>query len=61
MTKSTYGRKELTEGLLMALEAESMIIMVVSMAAGRQVWCWGKGLHPQAADKKGKTGGGMSF
>lgn len=61
MTKSTYGREDLTEGLCMALEAESMIIMVRSMATGRQAWCLGKGLHPQAADKKGKTGGGMSF
>lgn len=60
MTKSTYGRKDLTEGLFMALEAESMV-MVGSMVAGRQAWCWGKGLHPQAANKKGKTGGAMSI
>lgn len=63
MTKSTYRTKDLTRGLLMALEGESLIIMVRSRVAGRQAWCWGKGLHldPPAADKKEKTGPSMNF
>lgn len=40
MTKSIYRRKDLIGGLIMALEAESMLIMVGSMVAGRQEWCW---------------------
>lgn len=36
MTKSTYRTKDLTRGLLMALEGESLIIMVRSMVAGVQ-------------------------
>jgi hypothetical protein len=45
MTKSPYRTKDLIRGLLMASEAESMLIMVGSTVAGRQAWCWGKSLH----------------
>lgn len=35
-----FKRKHLVEGLLTVSEGESRIIMVRSMAAGRQTWHW---------------------
>lgn len=40
VTKATYKRKHLIGDLLTASEGEPMIIMVGSIATGRQAWLW---------------------
>lgn len=43
MTKVTYKRKHLTRCLLTGSKNEGMTIMMESMVAGRQAWCWRRG------------------
>jgi hypothetical protein len=40
MAKTAYRRKHFIKGLFIVSEGDSMTIMLGSMAASRQTWCW---------------------
>ena len=57
---NSYKRKHLNWVWLTALEGESIIVMVGSMEACRQKWCWRKVAETSAQGRRTVDGAGVN-